>query len=51
MAIQTLINLYGYYEDMAARYDREWRTEEEYAKYNQFSQLRDAVGREIEARM
>ena len=51
MATQTLINLYGYYEDMAARYDREWGTEEEYVKYCQFIQLRDAVAREIEGRM
>lgn len=51
MAIQELIQMYGYYEDMAACYDREWRTEEEYAKYNQFCQLRDAVAREIETRI
>jgi len=51
MAMQTLINLYGYYEDMMARYDRAWLTEEEYTKYNQFRQLRDAVAREIEIRM
>lgn len=51
MAMQELIQMYGYYDDMATRYDREWRTEEEVAKYNQFCQLRDAVAREIEIRM
>lgn len=52
MAMQELIQMYTYYDRMSEYYYfKPWDTETDVAKYNQFVLLRDAVGREIEARM
>ena len=50
MAMQELIRMYEIYDEVATRYEGK-ATEEERAKYNQAIKLRNAAGREIEARM
>lgn len=46
--MQTLIQMYGYYEDMMKQYESEEKTEYNVTKRNQFRNLLNAVAREIE---